>query len=113
MDTFEYAMVLVSIVIGLSVTHLLAGLGQAINRLRDRDRPITIEPTYLLWMGFVFWYLVGFWWWEYKFFDDEWKRINQVTGKQTAVTKTLGQTIAGQAVDVDGGADRLLPVHAL
>ena len=67
MDTFEYAMVLVSIVVGLGVTHLLAGLGQAINRLQDQERPITIEPTYLLWVGFVFFYLIGFWWWEYKF----------------------------------------------
>jgi hypothetical protein len=67
MGTFEYAMVLVSIVIGLGVTHLLSGIGQSIHRLGSSESPIKLEPTYLFWVGFVFIYLVSFWWWEYKF----------------------------------------------
>ena len=67
MDTFEYAMVLVAVVIGLGLAHLLSGLGQAINRLQDSQQPIRIETAYLCWVGYMFLYLVQFWWWEYQF----------------------------------------------
>lgn len=67
MGQFEYVMVLVSIVIGLAITHLLNALAAAIHRLRGHGPPLRLEPVYLLWMVFVLTWLVSFWWWEFKF----------------------------------------------
>lgn len=67
MESFEYVMVLVSIVIGLGVTHILTAMGTAIHRLRGHGDPITLEPVYLMWVGFVLIWLISFWWFEFKF----------------------------------------------
>lgn len=69
MSAFEYVMVLVSIVIGLAITHLLVAFSAAIHRLRGHGDPIRLEPVYLLWIGFVLIWLVSFWWWEFKLQD--------------------------------------------
>lgn len=66
MDSFTYVMVLVSIIIGLGITHILSALGDAIHRLRGYGPPIRLEAVYLLWIGNVFLWLVSFWWWEFK-----------------------------------------------
>jgi len=71
METFEYVMVLVSIIIGLALTHILTALGGAIHRLRGHGPPIRLEATYLLWVGFVLVWLVSFWWWEFRFQELE------------------------------------------
>ncbi len=74
MGSFEYVMVLVSIVIGLALTHVLSALGSAVHRIRGHGAPIRLEATYLLWVGTVLMWLVSFWWWEFKFqdIDLEW-----------------------------------------
>lgn len=74
MEAFEYVMVLVSIIIGLAITHVLAALGSAVHRIRGHGPPIRLGATYLLWVGFTFIWLVSFWWWEFKFqeLDLEW-----------------------------------------
>lgn len=74
MEPFEYVMVLISIVIGLALTHILSALGSAVHRLRGHGPPIRLEPIYLLWIGFLFTWLISFWWWEFKFqdLDIEW-----------------------------------------
>lgn len=74
MGTFEYAMVLVSIIIGLALTHVLSALGAAVHRLRGHGDPIRLEAVYLLWVGFVLIWLVSFWWFEFRFqeLDVEW-----------------------------------------
>jgi len=66
MSAFEYAMVLVSIIIGLGVTHILASLGSAVHRLRGFGKPLRLELNYLVWIGFIFGWLVQFWWFEFK-----------------------------------------------
>lgn len=66
MTGFEYAMVLVSIIIGLGVTHILASLGTAVQRLRGFGKPLRFELNYLVWIGFIFGWLVQFWWFEFK-----------------------------------------------
>jgi hypothetical protein len=68
-SSFEYVMVLVSIVIGLAITHLLIAFSAAIHRLRGHGDPIRLEPVYLLWTGFVLIWLISFWWWEFKLQD--------------------------------------------
>jgi hypothetical protein len=74
MGSFEYVMVLVSIVIGLAVTHLLNGLAGAVHRIRGHGEPLRLEAVYLLWVGFVLTWLISFWWWEFKFqeIEGEW-----------------------------------------
>ncbi len=66
MSAFEYAMVLISIIVGLAITHILAALGSAVHRLRGAGPPVHLEITYLSWVGFVFVWLVSFWWFEFK-----------------------------------------------
>ena len=67
MSDFEYAMVLVSIVLGLGLTHILQGLGAAVHRLRGHGRPIQVDATYLFWVAVLFSWMVNFWWWEFKY----------------------------------------------
>lgn len=67
MGTFEYVMVLVSIVVGLGLTHALSALGAAVHRLRGHGEPIRLEAIYLLWVGYVLTWLVSFWWFEFRF----------------------------------------------
>ena len=66
MSTFEYAMVLISIIVGLGITHILSNLGTAVHRLRHHGPAIRLESNYLAWIAFVFSWLVNIWWWEFK-----------------------------------------------
>ena len=74
MGTFDYAMALVSIIVGLGLTHILDALGAAVHRLKGHGAPIRFDLIYLLWIGFVLIWLVSFWWWEFKFktIDIQW-----------------------------------------
>jgi hypothetical protein len=74
MDSFEYVMVLVSIVVGLGIAHILSSIGSAIHRIRGHGEHIRLELTYLCWVGSMFVWLLTFWWWEFKFskLDIEW-----------------------------------------
>lgn len=62
MTTFEYIAVLVSIIVGLGIAQLLAGVGRLISDARD-TKPYWIH---LVWTAYAFLYLVFFWWWEFK-----------------------------------------------
>jgi len=66
MSPFEYAMVLISIIVGLGITHILSSLASAVHPLRGDGPPVHLEVTYLSWVGFVFVWLVTFWWFEFK-----------------------------------------------
>jgi hypothetical protein len=66
MSAFEYAMVLISIIVGLGITHILSSLGAAVPRLRGHGPPLHLEITYLSWVAFLLVWLVSFWWWEFK-----------------------------------------------
>ena len=67
MDQFEYVMVLVSIIIGLGITHILVGVGGIIDRLSHKDDRLEPSLAHASWLGFCFAWLVMFWWWEYRF----------------------------------------------
>jgi hypothetical protein len=71
MGSFEYAMVLVSIVVGLGITHVLSSLGSAVHRIRGHGRPLRLELNYLVWIGYMFGWLVQFWWFEFKWSELE------------------------------------------
>ena len=67
MTSFEYVMVLVSIVIALAIAHLLTALSECVRRIRGKGEPIKLDAVFLLWVGDVLIWLVSFWWWEFKF----------------------------------------------
>jgi hypothetical protein len=66
LNTFEYAMVLISIIVGLGITHILSSLGAAVHRLRHHGRSLRLEINYLVWIAFIFTWLANFWWWEFR-----------------------------------------------
>lgn len=67
MTSFEYVMVLVSIVIALAIAHLLTALGECVRRIQGKGEPIKLDAVFLLWIGDVLIWLISFWWWEFKF----------------------------------------------
>lgn len=67
MTEFEYIAVLISIVVGLGITHLLGGVG----RLIGRPGSAKAYWIHLLWVFFLFLFLIQFWWWEFSFSDVE------------------------------------------
>ena len=58
MSSFEFVTVLVSVIIGLAVTHLLTGLGRAIH---DRSRE-SLWWVHVCWTATILLYLVLHWW---------------------------------------------------
>lgn len=58
MESFEYLSVLVSIIVGLGLSHLLATVARLI---QERDRVAFFVPT-LIWMGLLFVLQVQIWW---------------------------------------------------
>lgn len=59
-------MVLTSIIIGLGITHLLSGVGAAIDRISTSGSRFQLRPTHGCWAGFVFVWLISFWWWQFR-----------------------------------------------
>jgi len=62
MDTFSHIKVLITIILGLSITHLLKGAARFIQH-PGRTKPYWIH---LLWAFYIFLLLVHFWWWEFR-----------------------------------------------
>lgn len=60
MNIFEYVAVLTSIVIGLSITHLLSGLAVLVQH-PDRER---VYWVHLAWAAYMFFTVVWWWWWQ-------------------------------------------------
>ena len=67
-------MVLVSIIIGLGIGHILLGVGGIIDRLSGPGVPLKLSVAHGAWLGTVFFWMVLFWWWEYRFSElrPEW-----------------------------------------
>ena len=58
MSEFEYLAVLVSLVLGLGLTHLLLGVARMIHRRGE----FKSDPAHTLWTVAVFWVLILNWW---------------------------------------------------
>ncbi len=58
-------MVLVSIIVGLSLGHVMLGVGGLIDR-RAGGPPIKLGLAHGIWLGFVFLWSTQFWWWEFR-----------------------------------------------
>jgi len=71
MQAFEYLGVLVSVVIGLAMTHLVVG----IVRLIQSRKSTVVYWVHLLWAFNVLYLLLGFWWFFYAWqVLPEWSR---------------------------------------
>lgn len=66
MDQFEYVMVLVSIIVGLGITHILLGIGGIIDRQSRKDDRLELSYAHAAWLANCFMWFVMFWWWEYR-----------------------------------------------
>jgi len=66
MSEFEFLSVLISIIIGLGVTHLLAGVGRAIHQ-RARTR---VDTLHVVWTANVLLILVLNWWVAFSWRDE-------------------------------------------
>ena len=93
MSTFEYAMVLISIIIGLGITHILSSLGSAVHRLQHHGRSLRIEINYLVWVAFIFTWLVQFWWWRFR-----WSEL--VPALDVGIFNFVGALLGGVVHDV-------------
>jgi len=58
MTTFEYLAVLVSIIVGMGITHLLGGIARFIHH----PGHYKLHWVHLVWTWYVFMYLLTFWW---------------------------------------------------
>jgi hypothetical protein len=65
-DQFQHVMVLISIIIGLAITHLLSGVVDAIDRAEDEDDPEILSLLGVLWATTVFFWMINFWWFQFR-----------------------------------------------
>ncbi len=63
MQMFEYVIVLISIVIGLALTHLMYGIAELI----QNPRRTRLWWVHLVWIAYMFLSIVSWWWWEFRF----------------------------------------------
>ena len=68
MSVFEYIMVLVSIIVGLGITHIIKNI---VFQLQQND--VRFYWVHFLWCLNIFFVLIFFWWWQYNYVAiDEW-----------------------------------------
>lgn len=65
-EQFQHVMVLTSIIIGLGITHLLVGVGSAIERMSAHGEPLRLGWAHGGWLGYLFVWMVTFWWWQFR-----------------------------------------------
>lgn len=68
MDIFEYVMVMVSIIVGLALTHLLQGLVE----IAQRPRPIRLWSIHLVWVAYMLVLVAFWWWWQFRLQQITW-----------------------------------------
>lgn len=69
MSTFEYVSILISIIIGLGITHILMTWGQ----LLSGHRGYKTHWIHVLWTGNLLLFMVFFWWFTFKWVEQpEW-----------------------------------------
>ena len=67
MSMFEYVAILTSIIVGLSIAHLLQGVA----RLIQHPGRVKIYWVHLLWVYYMFFAVIFWWWWEFGYSDVE------------------------------------------
>src|SRR4030088_320429 len=62
MDAYLHIRVVISILVGLSITHLLQGVAGIVGH-PHRTKTYSVH---LMWVLFMLIYLLHFWWWEFR-----------------------------------------------
>lgn len=62
MDQFFHIRMLVSMIVSLSLAHLLKGVVKIV----EHPKRVKIYWVHLLWVAYLFFYIIDFWWWELK-----------------------------------------------
>jgi hypothetical protein len=76
MSLFEYVMIPPAIVLGLALTHVLAGAGRVVHRLAGHGAPVRIDWIHLTWVAHIFSWIVLFWWYSYAWTTTfEWSML--------------------------------------
>ena len=65
MNSFEYLIAIIAIILGLGITHLLAGLGKTIYRLTGHGSPLKLSWVHFLWVLNIFFWMVAYWWYTF------------------------------------------------
>lgn len=65
MTAFEYLTILVSIIVGLGITHLLSGIGSLLGGTKD----VKSYWPHTLWMCNIAFFFVFFWWFQFKWVE--------------------------------------------
>src|SRR5215469_18811838 len=61
MDLYQHVRTVISILVGFSLTRLLSAAPQPAQPGRKR-----VYWVHLVWCLFMFFYVIGFWWWEFQ-----------------------------------------------
>ena len=62
MDLYQHVRTVVSILVGFSLTRLVSAAPQLLAQ-HERKR---VYWVHLVWCLFMFFYVIGFWWWEFR-----------------------------------------------
>jgi hypothetical protein len=68
LSQFEYIAVLISIIVGLSLTQILRGVGRIVTTQKG-PRPYWVH---LIWTLYLFLNVSMFWWWEFRLGEVDW-----------------------------------------
>ena len=66
MSPFEYVMIPTGIIVGLSIAHLLSGLGKTLFRLTGHGEPIRTSWVHTLWVLNSGFWLFAYWWYTFN-----------------------------------------------
>jgi hypothetical protein len=61
-NLYIHVRILLGMIVGLGLTHLL----RHVARIVERPRAHRIYSVHLVWAGFMFVYMLHFWWWEFS-----------------------------------------------
>ena len=71
MDSFEYLIAIIAIILGLGMTHLLSGLGKTIYRLTGHGKPLKLSWAHFLWVLNVLFWMISYWWYSFSHHNTE------------------------------------------
>jgi len=61
-NLYIHVRILMGMIVGLGLTHLL----RHVARIIERPRAHPVYGVHLLWAGFMFFYVLHFWWWQFS-----------------------------------------------
>lgn len=73
MDQFEYIMIPIGIISGLSIANLLGGFGKTVYRLSGHGAPIKTNWAHTVWVLNTAFWIIAYWWYQFNLSElDPW-----------------------------------------